>query len=224
MALIKSGATDALATVDTTSKALRVAPYRLAGDACGTRRTFTAHSTAKILASGSVSANHLLATLVCGPNKIVRLVRARVRATVATTALFWGIGLFYRQVGGQHPQIPISVAANLSALVPVGMDSTGGHADANAYVTTSTAVSASVVGVGAEALIIASQQRFVCLTAVASHLRSGKDHFDFDFRHCGKSEQPTLRGWPQAFELSTLDASTNAPTIMVSFTWSEDDS
>ena len=199
MANIKSGASSDLWSIDAASKAGRVTLYDARGNPLGMKASYAAsqNNTASTAGTG------IFAAIIGSASKVVRVQRIVIFGTCATAAIGVPIGLAYRT----SPSASAS-----STLTNVSKDSSSGAGTATVkyYTTNGTA--------GTGGGLICTQTIYLP-TASTDAVRL-ETIFEWGTQQMG--EPPVLRGVTQALELNFGITTTNAPTLAVTFEWTEE--
>lgn len=184
--------------------ALKVRRYDLRGVYRGQKVTYSAASPTAFSAASTTAP---FATITASATKTIRLQRVVVTATVATAAVYGTVAL--RKISAA----PTGGTAVTLTQVPFISTSSAGSAALCQYYT-SAPTAGTLVGT------VASQMAFLPLTGTAA---LGVPTFTFDFANESEMETPTLvAGTTQGFELGFGVSVANAPSITVTFIWTEE--
>jgi hypothetical protein len=203
-AVIKSGASSDQWTVDATAKAGRVTEYDTRGQVAGQKRTYTAALTAKTATAAGTTPFFA----ICGSaSTTLRVQQVSMDYTVATAGLHADPRL-------QKTSTATSAGTPV-ALVQVPHDSASAAGTAslvNYY--TALATTGTVVGT------VAIQQRWAQITATVTG--GSQITESFLYRAVNETEAIVLRGTAQCLQGSFGTTTTNAPTMTISVTWTEE--
>lgn len=203
-AIIQSGATSDLLTVDATSKAARVSLYDPRGNNNAWQVRYSAGTTARTATAAGTAPFFT----ICGSaTKTLRVRKFDLSGTVATAAA--------------HPDITLdrtstaTSAGTATALTKLARDSNSGASTANAVnyytVLATTGTTAGVVATGHVVLPITAT--FAATDVTTNRTWTFGDQYD---------EGVVLRGTSQCMQASVGTATANAPSFHVSVEWTEE--
>lgn len=203
-AQIQSGATSDLLTVDATSKAARVTLYDPRGNHMGERATYSAGLTVKTATTAGTGPFFT----ICGSGtRTVRVKRFNMNGTVATAATRSEVILKKTSTA--------TSGGTATALTQVPHDSTSPAGTASA-VNFYTALATAGTSVG----VVGSLFRGFPITATIASTDVIPELL-WDFRS-DETEAIILRGTAQCMEANFGTSTTNAPTLTVEVTWTEE--
>lgn len=200
---IKSGATTDVATVDATSKAVRVTRYDVRGNATCQKATYSASTTAK---TATAAGTGVFASFYGSGTKTIRLQSVTVTGTVGTAAVYGDVVLSKR-TAATTSGTPVTLTQ-----VPHDSGSAAGTATKVAFYTT-----LGTTGGGGGP--IASAQAFMPITGTPATIVQPVI-FSYDLHD--EAEGIVLRGTSEGVELAFGTTTTNAPTLTVTFKWTEE--
>lgn len=202
-AVIKSGESTDELSVDPTSKAAHVSQYDTRGNFTGMKIGYSASTALKTATAAGTAP---FASIYGSSTKTIRVHRIIVSGTCATAAV-------YGDVIVSKTSDTIS-GGTATSLTKVPKDSSSGASTAtNVKYYTVLPTAGTLVGA------IASQQVFLPITGTPA---VDVKPVIFDWTAQGMNEAPVLRGVTQGLELSFGTTTTNAPTLTVTFEWSEE--
>jgi hypothetical protein len=201
---IKSGASGSLATVDAASLAMRTSPYDTRGNAIGEKRSYSAATTLKTATAAGTTPFFS----ICGSaTTVVKVQKISMDYVVATAGVH------------ADPRLQKTSTATsggtATALVQVPHDSNSAAASVglvNYY--TALATSGTVVGT------IDIQMRWAQITATVTG--GSQITRSFLWERTSETEAIVLRGTAQCLQGSFGTTTTNAPTMTVAVTWTEE--
>lgn len=203
MAVIKSGIGTTELAIDETSKAARTSLYDTRGNSLNMKASYSASTALKTATAAGTAP---FACIYGSSTKTIRVHRIIVSGTCATTAVYGDIIV-------KKTSDTIS-GGTATALIKVPKDSTSAASTAT-NVNFYTVLPTAGVLVGT----IASQQVFLPVTGTPA---VDVKPVIFDWTMQSMNEAPVLRGTTQGLELSFGTTTTNAPTLTVTFEYSEE--
>ena len=199
MAIIKSGASSDLLTIDPTSKAARVTMYDTRGNAMVMKAGYCAGTTAKFAAAAGTT---VFAMMAGSATTTIRVQRITVGGSIATTSINADLVLYKRTALGS--------GGTPSSLTPIAKDSnSAGSGATNVKVFTAGPTAGTGGGV------LATTTMFMGVTPALSQIAV------FDWTMFGM-EAPVLRGVNDSLELSFGTTQANISTMTVWFEWTEE--
>lgn len=190
------------AEVDSTAKALRVIQYDSRGNVVQHKATYTASTTAKTAVAAGTAP---FAQIFGSATKTIRVQRIVVTSTTGTAATYTDIVVTKRTAAGS--------GGTATTLTQVPHDSTSAAGTAT-VVKLFTAAPTAGTGGG----VIASRMVFAPITGTPATIVQPAI---FDWSNA-EAEAPVLRGTGEGLEISTGTTTTNAPTVTVEITWTEE--
>lgn len=206
MAIIKSGASSDLWTVDATSKAGRVTPYDVLGNYRGVKRTYRAASIIPYVPA--VTVNRTIFTIGGSATTTVTVKRIVVTGSTLTAVAYIAINAV---------RYSTATTGGTSTNLPQVVMDTNNAAGTAAQVRTYTAVPTDGTLVGT----IASRRVLMQATTAAA---AGVLHepMIFDFGDMNDTQGMVLRGVAQECALLFPVAPATTPTIAVEVEWTEE--
>ena len=205
MAVIKSGASTDLLTIDATSKAARVTPYNSDGSYAGEKATYRAATLVPFVPAVAANVPWFLIEGSATKTIIVKRIAVSGATLTAVAYLTVNVAKFSTAASGG--------TATSAPLVP--MDSNFAAATA-AFVKYYTAVPTAGTLVGS---IATSRTLFQATTAAAAGLT--RDYV-FDFGDMPETKGVVLRGAAHGLGLIWPVAPATTPTISVDIEWTEE--
>ena len=203
MAIISTFDGQTSLTVDPTSKAMHVGPYDTRGNTTSLVTSYSAGLTAK---TATAAGTGVFAAIYGSSSKVVRVHRISVLGTVGVTAV-------YGDVVVKRVTAP-ATGGTATVLDQVPKDSRSGLGGCYrvAYFTV-LATASDVRGV------VACKSAFFPITTT---FLTNSAQVIFDWTRDRMNEAPVLRGVSQGLELNFGTTTTNVPTLLVNFEWSEE--
>lgn len=189
--------------VDTSSRAIRTSQYDSRGNYTGMKASYSASTAIKTATAAGTAP---FACIYGSATKTIRVQRIIITGTCATAAVYGDIIITKTSA--------VISGGTSTALTKVPKDSTSSASTAtnvNYYTVLPTAGTA--VGV------IASQMVYLPVTGTAA---PDVKPVIFDWTAQGMNEAPVLRGVAQGLELSFATTTTNAPTLCITFEYTEE--
>lgn len=205
MAIIKSGVTSDLWTIDPTSKAGRVLLYDQNGEPMGRKNTYRASTIIPFVPA--VTINRSIFTIGGSASKLIRVKRIRVSGFSLTAVAYLAVNVVKYSTA--------TTGGTATNLVAVPLDSNYAGATVN-QVKVFTAVPTDGTLVGT---LTSWRSLWQATTAVASGFTS--DHV-FDFGDIPESNGIVLRGTNQEVALVFPVAPASTPTLALDVEWTEE--
>lgn len=203
MAVIKSTNSTTELVVDSISSAARISQYDTRGNFIGMKASYSASTALK---TATAAGTGVFAHIYGSTTKTIRVHRIIVCGSCATAAVYGDIIITKTSDTGS--------GGTSTSLTQVPKDSTSSAG------TASSVRFYTVLGTGGVATgVIASQQVFLPITGTPA---VDVKPVIFDWTAQGMNEAPVLRGATQGLELSFGTTTTNAPTLTITFEWSEE--
>lgn len=203
MAIIKSGVTSDNWTIEAVSKAGRTIDYDLRGNFVGMKRSYSA---ALAIKTATAAGTGVFASIYGSATTVIRVHRIVVVGTVATAGVYGDV--IVKKVN----TVGSGGTPTVLTQVPKDSGSAAGTATNVKYYTV-LATAGTVVGP------VAMNTLFMPITGTPANAVTP---FVFDWTAMGMNEAPVLRGIAEGLELNFGTTTTNAPTLNVSFEWSEE--
>ncbi len=203
MAIIQSGNSSVELNVDNISYAARTSNYDTRGNFTGLKASYSASTALK---TATAAGTGVFASIFGSATKTIRVHRIIVCGTCATAAVYGDIIVKKASKAGTGGT-PVE-------LVQTPKDSASDSGTATqVYYYTALGTAGVLVGT------VASQQVFLPITGTpAIDVKPAI----FDWTVQGMNEAPVLRGIEEGLELSFGTTTTNAPTLTVTFEYSEE--
>lgn len=203
MAVIQSGNSPVELTIDNTSNAARVSNYDTRGNFTGLKASYSAST---VLKTTTAAGTGVFASIFGSTTKIVRVHRIIVCGTCATAAVYGDIIV--------KKMSAIGTGGTPVELVQVPKDSISGAGTASrVFYYTTLGTAGTLVGT------VAAQQIFLPITGTPA---VDVKPVVFDWTAQGMNEAPVLRGTGEGLELNFGTTTANAPTLTVTFEYSEE--
>lgn len=203
MAKIQSGSSTDELDIVPVAKAAKTRFTDTRGQDTGMKPSYMASLTLK---TATAAGTGVFAAIYGSASKTIRVQRITVCGTVATAAVYGDVVVKKVTTPG--------TGGTATTLTPVACDSN--TPDSFASCSYFTALRTAGSGGGA----IASQVAYFPITGTVAN---GPAIIQFVFTATSMLEAPVLRGTSQGIELNFGTTTTNAPTLMVTFEWTEED-